>query len=76
MRRIYFSRYYNITGSQVFSLPQQVTIDISYYYRSRSGTGLYISKPTASVDAGIRKSWAKGKFNTGINCYDLFDTYR
>jgi len=67
---------YNISGSQVFSLPQQVTIDISYYYRSISGTGLYISKPAASVDIGIRKSWVKGKFSTGVNGYDLFDTYR
>ncbi|MEI3802313.1 MULTISPECIES: outer membrane beta-barrel protein [unclassified Chitinophaga] len=67
---------YNLTGSQVFTLPQQITIDISYYYRSLSGTGLYVSRSLASVDAGIRKSWLKGKFNTGINFYDMFDTYR
>lgn len=67
---------YTITGSQVFTLPKAITFDLSYYYRSYSGTGLYISKPMGSIDLSLQKSWMKGKLNTKIGYYDILDTYR
>lgn len=67
---------YTISGSQVFTLPQGMTFDISYYYRSINGNGLYIIKPEKNVDLGWQKSWMKGRINTKVNYYDIFNTYR
>ncbi|MBS0031627.1 outer membrane beta-barrel protein [Chitinophaga sp. 22321] len=67
---------YTISGSQVFTLPPDITVDISYYYRSLSGNGLYILKSATSVDLGIQKSWLQGKLNSRLNYYDLFNTYQ
>jgi hypothetical protein len=66
---------YSLSGSQVFSLPHGITFDLSYSYRSATGNGLYTFKPIASVDPGIQKSWMKGRLNSRINYYDIFDTY-
>lgn len=67
---------YSISGSQVFTLPKAITFDISYFYRSRSGNGLYNIKPIGNVDLSLQKSWMKGKLNSRISYYDIFDTYR
>lgn len=67
---------YTISGSQVFTLFKDITFDVSYYYRSLSGTGLYILPAMANIDLGLRKSWMNGKLNSKINFYDIFDTYR
>jgi len=65
---------YTINGSQVFSLPKGYTADLSYYYKSKSGNGLYTGKPVASVNIGVQKNWLGGKLNTKLNFYDLFNT--
>jgi hypothetical protein len=65
-----------INGSQVFSLPKGFTADLSYYYKSKSGNGLYVAEPVASVNVGLQKSWLNGKLSTKLNFYDLFDTNR
>ncbi len=67
---------YTISGSQVFTLPQGMTFDISYYYRSINGNGLYIIKPEKNDALGWQKSWMKGRINTKVNYYDIFNTYR
>jgi hypothetical protein len=67
---------YTISGSQVFTLPKEITFDISYFYRSLGGNGLYISKPMSSIDLGVQKSWIKGKLSSKINYYDILDTYK
>jgi hypothetical protein len=66
---------YTISGSQVFTLPKAINLDISYYYRSIGGYGLYVSKPAASIDFGVQRNWVKGRLNSRINYYDIFDTY-
>lgn len=66
---------YTISGSQVFTLPKGITFDISYFYRSAGGRGLYTVKPMASVDLGVQKTWMKGRLNSRISYYDMFDTY-
>lgn len=68
--------YYTINGSQIFTLPKGLTYDISYFYQSTSGDGLYIIKPMWNIDMGIQKSWLAGKLNTRINYYDIFNTYK
>jgi outer membrane receptor protein involved in Fe transport len=65
---------YTVSGSQTFTLPQAITFDISYYYHSLSGNGLYIIQPIGSLDLGLRKTWMKGQLNTRINFYDILNT--
>ncbi|PSL47171.1 TonB-dependent receptor-like protein [Chitinophaga niastensis] len=65
---------YTINGSQVFSLPKGFTADLSYYYKSKSGNGLYISAPITSINMGLQRNWLNGKLNTKLNFYDLFNT--
>ncbi len=65
---------YSIRGSQVFTLPKQFTFDVSYAYRSLSGISLYIAKPLWNVDMGLQRTWLKGKLNTRINYYDMFNS--
>lgn len=65
---------FSIRGSQVFTLPKQFTFDVYYSYRSRSGISLYIAKPLWNVDIGLQRSWLKGKLNTRINYYDMFNS--
>lgn len=65
---------YMINGSQIFTLPKDFTFDIYYYYVSTRGNGLYIFKPIHYVDLGLQKTWLKGKLNTKLNFYDIFNT--
>lgn len=65
---------YMVNGSQIFTFAKDFTFDIYYYYVSRRGNGLYIFKPTYYVDLGLQKTWLKGKLNTKLNFYDIFNT--
>lgn len=65
---------FTIRGNQVFTLPKGVTFDVYYSYRSFSGTSLYIAKPLWNVDLALQRSWLKGKLNTRINYYDIFNS--
>ncbi|RYU95290.1 outer membrane beta-barrel protein [Emticicia agri] len=62
-----------INGSQIFTLAKDFTFDIYYYYVSKRGNGLYIFKPIYYVDLGLQKTWLKGKLNTRLNFYDIFN---
>ncbi|UCJ06016.1 TonB-dependent receptor [Chitinophaga pendula] len=65
-----------INGSQIFTLPYNITADLTYSYRSQSGNSLYRAMPIGNVDVGLQRSWLKGQLNTKINYYDIFDTYK
>lgn len=65
---------YAIRGNQVFTLPKGFTFDIYYAYRSLSGTSLYIAKPLWNVDLSLQRTWLKGKLNTRLNYYDIFNS--
>lgn len=67
---------FSFNTSHIFSLPKGFTFDLYYYYASRGGNGLYISKSMSNLDAGLQKSWFAGKLNTKLNVYDIFNTYR
>lgn len=67
---------WTVNGSQVFTLPAGITADLTYNYRSRGGNGLYRSKHMYAIDIGLQKAWLKGKLQSGLNFYDMFDTYR
>lgn len=65
---------YMVNGSQVFTIARDFTFDIYYYYVSMRGNSLYIFKPVYYVDSGVQKTWLKGKLNTKLNFYDIFNT--
>ncbi len=65
---------YMINGTQIFTLAKDFTFDIYYYFVSKRGNGLYIFKPIQYVDLGLQKTWLKGKLNTKLNFYDIFNT--
>jgi hypothetical protein len=64
----------SISGSHIFTLPQGITADVSYRYKSKTGNGLYHIKPIGALDLGLQKSWLQGKLNTKLNYYDIFNT--
>jgi hypothetical protein len=66
---------YTINGNQAFSLPKGFSLDLYYRYLSSGGNGLYFSRPYLTVDLGLQKAWLKGKLNTRLNYYDIFDEY-
>ncbi|MCE6989663.1 outer membrane beta-barrel family protein [Dyadobacter sp. CY323] len=66
---------YSVNGSQTFSLPKGITADLTYRYKSKSGSSLYRIKSFGSVDIGAQKSWLDGKLSTKLNFYDLFYTH-
>lgn len=53
-----------------------MTFDISYYYRSIGGNGLYIYKPIYNIDLALQKTWLKGKLNSRLNFYDISNSYK
>lgn len=63
------------TGSQVFSLPKGFILDVYYNYYSPGGDGLYIANVFYTADLGLQKTWMKGKLQTKINYYDVFNSF-
>lgn len=69
-------KYMMVNGSQVFSLPGKLTMDLVYYYKSPNGNSLYTSRYNSNIDIGMQKSWFGGKFNSKLSVHDIFDTYK
>jgi Outer membrane protein beta-barrel family/CarboxypepD_reg-like domain len=65
---------YILGGSQVFSLPNNFKLDVSYNYYSSSGDVLYIVKPLYDINLGLQKSIFKNKLNMKLNYNDIFFT--
>lgn len=65
---------FSLSGSHVFTLPKGFTADLAYRYYSKSGNSLYFFRPSGALDIGVQKSWMKGKLNSKLNAYDLFNT--
>ncbi len=66
---------YTINGSQVFTF-NDLLLDVSYTYESKSGNGLYYFMPVFGIDFGVQKAWFKKKINTKLTLYDAFDTVK
>lgn len=69
-------KYFILNGSQVFTLPGKLTLDLSYYYKSWNGNSLYRSKPNSNIDIGLQRTWWKGKLNSKLSLHDIFNTYK
>ncbi|MBO9631509.1 MAG: TonB-dependent receptor family protein [Chitinophagaceae bacterium] len=69
-------RYLTLNGSQVFTLPGKLTLDLSYYYKSVNGNSLYTSRPNSNIDIGLQRNWWKGKLNSKLSVHDIFNSYK
>lgn len=69
-------KYLTLNGSQVFTLPGRLTLDLSYYYKSKNGNSLYTSRPNSNIDIGLQKNWWKGKLNSKLSVHDIFNSYK
>jgi outer membrane receptor protein involved in Fe transport len=67
---------FSFNTSHAFTLPKGFVFDVYYYYSSRGGNGLYVSRSISNLDAGLQKNWLRGKINSRLNVYDVFNTYR
>ncbi len=63
-----------INGNQRFTLPKDFSLEISGYYQSPMLFGLGRSKPTGSLDAGIKKKLAGNGGNLVFNATNVLNT--
>ena len=63
---------YTINGSQVFTI-NQLLIDLSYNYESKSGNGIYVFAPVYTFDLALQRSWLKNKVSTKLALQDIFN---
>lgn len=68
--------YVTINGSQIFTLPKGITLDLHYFYKSASGNSLYTGDQMSSIDFGIQRIWFKGKLSSKLNVTDIFNKYK
>jgi hypothetical protein len=68
--------YFTINGTQLFSLPKGITLNLHYFYKSGTGNSLYTGKSLSYIDFGIQRSWFKGKLSSKLNVQDIFNKYR
>jgi outer membrane receptor protein involved in Fe transport len=65
---------YNLSGSQIFSLPQNYTLDVSYDYSSAGGDATYGWKDQGGVNIAIQKLFLGKKLNAKLGVNDIFYT--
>lgn len=66
---------YIIGGSQVFTLPKNITFDLSYNYYSANGDVFFKTNAMYDVNIGLQKTFFKDKLNTKLNFNDIFYSY-
>lgn len=67
---------YYYGGGQYFSLKNNCTIELSYYYQGPSADQFYRVKSYGVVSLGVQKSFWANKLTAQLNFNDLFNTYR
>ncbi|MFC4197727.1 outer membrane beta-barrel protein [Pedobacter jamesrossensis] len=64
------------TMQQNFTLPKNFKINLAGYYYSAEALGIYQSRPTGSIDFGIKKSMLAKRLNMQFSVRDIFNTDR
>lgn len=64
------------TMQQDFTLPRNFKINVAGYYYSAEALGIYQSRPTGSIDFGIKKSMLTKRLNMLLSVRDIFNTDR
>jgi Outer membrane protein beta-barrel family len=65
---------YSFNGNQVFSLPKNYTLDLSYDYSSVGGDATYGWKDQGGVNIAIQKLFLDKKLNVKLGINDIFYT--
>ena len=68
------STSFYITSTQTFSLPKEISLELSGYFFSRSFWGLYEFKPGGSLDLGVQKKFTRKKSSLSFNIRNLLNT--
>ncbi|MFC3810273.1 TonB-dependent receptor domain-containing protein [Lacihabitans lacunae] len=63
-----------VYGQNTFSLPKGLILELTGFYSFGSNSGLFVSKPTKSLNANAQKSFLDGKWNIVLNMNDIFFT--
>jgi hypothetical protein len=66
--------YYNVISSQRFTLPNDLSFELSGMYSSASYFGTAKLKYLYQVDAGVQKKFNKGKDNIRFSANDMFNS--
>lgn len=63
-----------LSGQQNFTLPKDLTLSLSGFYRSAGLFGIYKFRALGSLDAGIQKKLVKQKSTFRLNWSNIFNT--
>ncbi len=66
----------NVFSSHTFTLPSDLTLEVSGFYNSGSLSGAYIMKAFGVVNMGIQKKFAEGNSTLRLGVDNIFDTMR
>ena len=63
-------------GQQVFTLPKNTTLEVSYNYSAPSAGQIYRIRSSGTVNVSLQKKVLEGKGNVQLTAADVFNTYR
>ena len=63
-----------INSTQTFTLPKDISMELTGFYNSKSNWGLYTFNALASMDWGIQKKFAAKKSTLSFNISNIFNS--
>ena len=66
--------YYYFNSTQTFTLPKDISLELSGFYRTKGGWGLYTFNPLGSIDFGAQKKFTKKKSTLSFNIRNLLNS--
>jgi hypothetical protein len=64
----------NVFTSQSFTLPKDITLELSGFYNSGSLFGSFVMKPFGGVNAGLQKKFKRSGSNLRLGVDNIFNT--
>lgn len=66
--------YAYLNSTQTFTLPKDISLELSGFYRTKGGWGLYTFNPLGSIDFGAQKKFTKKKSTLSFNIRNLLNS--
>ncbi len=63
-----------MNSTQTFSLPENITLELSGFYYTKGGWGLYSFDPMGSLDFGAQKKFEKIKSTLSLNVRNVLNS--
>lgn len=70
----YRQNYYNLSSNQSFAISDQVSAEVSGFYRSKSLAGIFVQKPMGRLDLGVQWRSKSQNSRLNLNVSDVFKT--